>query len=152
MKLVITSVFVFCFLIALANGQTPSPLPEGAGVGEIFSSIVEIFKNWSGLSYQYKIAAVLFIIVGIFKNSALAPYWNGLGKLKPFVAPFLSLVAFLFMIQPFTLDAFIAAITTGVAAGYFAQIVDALKLIPGLGSYIEVISIFIGKVFKKPQQ
>jgi hypothetical protein len=128
-----------------------APLPEGAGIGEIFFEVVKLFQDGKGLSYQYKIAGSLFILVAVFKNSALQPHWDKLGKFKPFVAPILSLVAFLFLVQPFTFESFIAAVTTGAAAGYFAQIVDALKTIPKVGSFVTFLSDIIGKIFKKPQ-
>jgi len=128
-----------------------APLPEGAGVGEIFIEVVRLFQDGKGLSYQYKISGILFILVAIFKNSALQPHWEKLDKFKPFIAPLLSLVAFLFMVQPFTIETLIAAITTGAAAGYFSQIIDALKTIPSVGSFVTFLSDIIGKLFKKPQ-
>lgn len=128
-----------------------APLPEGAGLGDIFLEVVKLFKDSEGLSYQYKIAAGLFIVVAIFKNSALQPHWDKLGKFKPLVAPLLSLIAFLFLVQPFTLQTAIAAITTGAAAGYFSQILDALKTIPSVGSFFAFVSDIFGKIFKKPE-
>ena len=128
------------------------PLPEGAGLSELFLEVVRLFKDTDGLSYQYKIASGLFIIVAISKNSALQPYWDKLGKFKPLVAPVLSLVAFLFMVQPFTLQAFLAAISTGAAAGYFAQLLDVLKVsVPKVNLVISFVSDIVGKIFKKPQ-
>jgi uncharacterized membrane protein YbaN (DUF454 family) len=129
----------------------PVPLPGGAGLGEIFVEVVKLFQDSKSLSYQYKIAATLFILVAIFKNSALQPQWEKLGKFKALVAPVLSLVAFLFMVQPFTVETAIAAITTGAAAGYFSQILDALKSIPTVGPFITFVSDIIGKIFKKPE-
>jgi uncharacterized membrane protein YbaN (DUF454 family) len=127
-----------------------SPLPDSAGAGDIFIEVVKLFQDSKGLSYQYKISATLFILVAIFKNSSLQPYWERLGKHKPLVAPSLSLIAFLFMVQPFTLKAAMAAIATGAAAGYFAQILDAVKTIPKVGSLITFVSETYSKIFKKP--
>lgn len=141
--------FIIAFLgLGYAFGQ--SSLPEGAGVGEIFLEVVKVFNESKGLSYQYKIASALFIVVAIFKNSGLQPYWNKLGVAKPLIAPVLSLVAFLFMVQPFTVEAAIAAITTGAAAGYFSQILDVLKQVPKLGGIITFVRDIIGKIFNKP--
>jgi hypothetical protein len=127
------------------------PLPEGSSMGELFLEVVRLFNDSKGLSYQYKIAASLFVVVAIFKNSALQPYWEKLGKIKPLVAPGLSLIAFLFMVQPFTLEALLAAITTGAAAGYFAQILDALKVsVPKVNYFLGFIKDIVGKIFKKP--
>lgn len=150
MKFIGTIALFSLFWTMIALGQV-SPLPEGAGISEIFLEVVKLFKDSDSLSYQYKIAAGLFILVAIFKNSALQPYWEKLGKFKPLVAPLLSLVAFLFMVQPFTLGAFIAAITTGAAAGYFAQILDALKVsIPTVNTLLTFVGDIVGKIFKKP--
>jgi hypothetical protein len=147
--LIVSIILTWSFL-ALAQ---VAPLPEGAGVSDIFLEVVRLFKDAEGLSYQYKIAGGLFVVVAISKNSALEPYWEKLGKFKPFVAPVLSLVAFLFMVQPFTLQAFLAAITTGAAAGYFAQILDALKVsVPKVNLLVSFVSDIVGKIFKKPQQ
>lgn len=130
-----------------ALGQ-PSPLTDGAGLSEIFTEVVKVFEDSKGLSYQYKIASVLFVSVAIFKNSDLQPYWDRLGKAKPLVAPLLSLVAFLFMVQPFTLDTALAAITTGAAAGYFAQVLDALKVVPKVGGFFVFLSDFFSNFLK----
>jgi len=136
-------------LMIVAHAQV-GPMAEDATIGEIFSQVVKIFGQWGGLTYQYKIAAVLFILVAVVKNSMFLPHWEKLGKFRPLVAPLLSLVAFLMMVQPFTLETFLAAITTGAAAAYFSQIVDVLKMFPGIGTAIEFISLFVGKIFKKP--
>lgn len=144
-------VVVLCAWTVYVWGQV-APIPEGAGLGDIFVEVVRLFQDSKGLSYQYKIAGALFIIVAISKNSILQPYWDKLGKIKPLVAPGLSLIAFLFMVQPFTLNSFLAAISTGVAAGYFAQILDALKVsVPKVNLLISFVSDIVGKIFKKPQ-
>lgn len=114
----------------MVSAQTPMPLPEGAEMGQIFAEVVKVFTNWKGLTTQYKIAGILFIIIALFKHSSMRPTWDKLGRWKPLIAPILSLLAFSLMVQPFTVEAFVAAMTTGAAAGYFAQIVDALKTIP----------------------
>jgi hypothetical protein len=124
---------------------------DGLGIFEIFGQVTELFSDSKGLSYQYKIATALFLIVGLFKNSMMKPLWDKLGKFKPLVAPLLSLIAFLFMVQPFTFSTFVAAITTGAAAGYFSQVLDALKTFPKIGYVAAVISDVVGKVFKRPQ-
>lgn len=129
----------------------PAPLPEGSGLGEIFVAVAKIFQDQAGISYQYKIASILFILIALFKNSALQPYWDKLGKIKPLVAPFLSLVAFLFMVQPFTLETALAAVTTGAVAGYFAQILDALKTLPKVGPFFVFISDVFASIVKKRQ-
>jgi hypothetical protein len=54
------------------------------------------------------------------------------------------------MVQPFTVEAAIAAITTGAAAGYFSQILDVLKQVPKLGGIITFVRDIIGKIFNKP--
>ena len=136
-------------LIITAQAYGPMPLPEDGGFSGVFIAVTDLFSNWSELSYQYKIAGVLFIMVGLFKNSVFRPVWDSLGKWKPLVAPTLSLIAFLFMVKPFTLSTFIAAISTGAAAGYFSQILDALKTIPKIGYLSSFISDVVGKFLKK---
>lgn len=130
----------------LALGQSiPAPLPEDANIGHIFAVVVNLFSQ-EGLSYQYIIASVLFVMVSFFKMSSMRALWDKLGKWKPFVAPTLSLIAFAFLIRPFTLQAFIAAITTGAAAGYFSQLIDALKTIPSIGFIFEVLGDIVKKI------
>lgn len=128
----------------------PAPLPEDASLATIFETVVLLFSNSKGISYQYKIASGLFILVALVKNSAMAPFWDRLGKLKPLVAPVLSLIAFLFLAQPFTVETALAAVTTGAAAGFFAQILDALKIVPSIGGILSFASAVVGKLLKKP--
>jgi hypothetical protein len=144
--------FVFAiFATALVYGQIVPSISESAGMGEIFLEVVKLFQNSEGLSYQYRISGFLFLTVALAKNSVVAPYWDKLGKLKPLVAPILSLVAFLFLVQPFTVQSAIAAIATGAAAGYLAQLVDAAKeLFPRFQALISLISDIVGKIFKRP--
>jgi hypothetical protein len=149
MKSFLTLAALLCFSFVV-YGQ-PAPLPETAGIGEIFVEVVKIFQTPTGLSAHYKIASILFILVALFKNSMFQPHWTALGKWKPFVAPVLSLAAFLVMVQPLTLESVFAALTTGAAAGYFAQILDAVKTLPGVSSVALFVTELVGKLLKKPQ-
>jgi hypothetical protein len=138
------------FTVGLVFGQV-GEVPQTETLGQIFQEAVGLFTNWKGLSYQYKIAGVLFILVGTAKNSVLAPHWEKLPKaIKPWVAPVLSLVAFLFMVQPFTLETALAAVATGAAAGYAAQLLDLIKMIPGVGPVIRTVIDVVGVVLKRP--
>jgi hypothetical protein len=138
---------------ALAFAQATLPeIPAEPTFSYSIAQFVELFKNWSLLSVQMKVASVLVILVGLVKNSALSPLFDKLGKFKALVAPLLMLIAAFMYVQPFTLATAIAAITTGVAAGYFHQVLDMVKAIPGLGPvYVKIIE-FIGGYLGAPKK
>ena len=142
-------VLVFYSVLIMAQTIAPAPIPDDGGLAGIFIAVSDLFSDWQYLSYQYKIAGCLFILVAVFKNSKFKPLWDILGKWKPLVAPTLSLIAFLLMVKPFTINTLLAAITTGAAAGYFSQILDALKTIPQVSFISGMISGFISKFIKK---
>jgi hypothetical protein len=140
--------FTVVFIIfSLSVSAQVAPLPDDVDLNGIFVEVVKLFGSWKGLTYQYQIAAILFILVGFFKNSSMKFLWDKLGKAKALMAPTLSLIAFMFLIRPFTFDAFIAAITTGVGASYMSQIFDVIKELPKVGpklrSMIEFLGIFV---------
>lgn len=143
--------FGMLLITGVAFGQVPPVvLPSEPTMTDMFTAVVALFGSWKTLTYQYQISAVLFLVVGLVKNSAMQPAWDKLGKLKVLVGPVLSLVAFLFLVQPFTVQTALAAVTTGFAAGAAAQVLDVLKTVPKIGAFIHFISEIIGKILKKP--
>jgi hypothetical protein len=153
MRFLISFLIVFCMFMGLSMAQVPPViLPEEPKINDIVMAIVKLFGDWKSLSYQYQISAVIFLLIGLTKNSLVRPHWDKLGDAKVIAAPVLSLVAFLLLVQPFTLEAALAAVTTGAAAVYFSQVFDLIKKIPGVGPMIVMIVDLIGKIFRKPQK
>ncbi len=143
----IIGTIVFASFAALAQGE----LPPTETISDMFGYAVALFHDWKGLTSQAKIASVIFLIVGATKNSALAPHWDKIAKqYKPWVAPFLSLVATLVMVRPLTLESFLAAMATGAAAGYAANLLDLVKTIPGVGKLVVSIIDIVGAILKRP--
>lgn len=152
MRMFLSMLIMAMFLMTgLAFAQMPE-IPASGSFQLTVEQLVELFKNWEVISSQMKIAMILVMIIGVVKNSAFESYFKFFGKWKPVVAPTLSLIVAFLFVQPFTLATALAAITTGVAAGFLSQILDALKTIPGLGSvYVTLIDI-IGKLLGKPEK
>lgn len=144
--------FLLLFISFMCLGQSPLPVTSGDDFAVIFGQIVKLFGQWNVLSYQYKISAILLIIVSLIKHSALRPLWDKLGKYKALLAPVLSLIAFLFLVQPFTFQTFIAAITTGAAASYFSQVIKMLKDIPQLNIIMTIFSDILDFILKRPKK
>lgn len=153
MRLTYLVVILLSLFVGVAIAQeVVAQLPAEPTVNDLVMAVVQLFGDWKGLSAQAKISAVIFLVLGATKNSLLAPLWNKLGDAKFLAGPALSLLGALILVQPFTLQTAIAAITTGAAAGYFSQLLDYLKTLKGIGPILTSIIDIIGVVLKKPEQ
>lgn len=151
MKVYLGIIALFCFMSAAMAQAVPMPLPDNASIEQLFSAAISLFSDFKLLSSQMKVAGVLFLLIAVVKNSMFQPLWAKLGDAKKIAAPVLSLAAFFVMQPKLDLSVVIAAITTGAAASYLADILDLLKKIPGIGSvYVKIIDV-IGMLLKKPQ-
>ena len=154
MRFLISFLAVFCMFMGFAMAQVPPVvLPDEPQINDLVMAVIKLFGDWKALSYQYQISGVLFLLIGATNNSIVKTYWDKLGDAKKIAAPSLSLAAFLLLVQPFTLEAALAAVTTGAAAAYFADLFDLVKTkVPVVGTAIQFIVDIFGKILGKPKQ
>lgn len=136
----------------------PTP-PPGSEVqlGDWLKSVLDLFGGLGQyVNWQLKAVAIIFVVIGSFKVSALAPLWEKLGKGKAFVAPILGVVASLLAVwgsnvSAFSWSAAFIAISTGAGALALADLFDAVKKWPGVGPVVVSIITVLEKLLKKPQ-
>jgi hypothetical protein len=119
-------------------------------LSDLLTQISTIFNSWAAWSVTAKISGILFLAVGSIKNSIISKYtWDKLGKFKFIVAPAFSLIAHLIIVSPFTWNTVWLALTTGICSGFLADLLDAIKVIPGIGTTWVKIVTWIGSLLGK---
>ena len=123
-------------------------------VGDIFQQIIAAIGDWKKLGWQAGLAGVFTVLLSTMKNSLLRAWlWDKVPEWgKVLVAPILSIAIFaLAMGSAFDVKAFVAALTTGVAAVYLHQLLDGLKKAPFIKDWMKSVIDFIAKLLKKPE-
>ncbi|GAB1376784.1 hypothetical protein MASR1M48_16360 [Lactococcus petauri] len=104
---------------------------------ELLNQTLEFFKNSSGLSGMAEASAIIFLIVGFVKSSALSFIWDKLGKFKPFAAPVLAIAGAITnefaATGKISLQVALLALGHGMGALAIAELFDAFKGVKGLG-------------------
>lgn len=132
---------VFCtvsFVTCYAFASTVEPQ-------DFFAQMLEVIKNFGGLSTMAKISSVILLIVASMKVTALSGLWDKLGNFKAWLAPALGLVAGIIGIGhdgPITLASVMVYISAGGGAVILHELLDSLKSVPGIGpTYLTIINI-----------
>ena len=123
----------FC---AFAFAQDASVPPADIPVADFLTQIIQAVKGFGGLSWMLKVASVCLVIVSSMKVSALKPLWDKLGTAQKWVAPVLALIAGL-LSQGTSISwaSALAYLGAGAAAPYIHDLLDLIKVIPGIGSF-----------------
>lgn len=140
--------------VAAAVVEAAPAQPE-VGIGQIMQDTVKAFSDWKMVGWQLGLAALITALISTMKNSFLrgllwdkVPNW-----LKLFMAPLLSLLAFVLMSgQGFSAPVVLAAITTGIGSQYLHEMLDALKGAPFVGSKWQWVVDVLGSLLKAPKQ
>lgn len=147
MKLFLTfAVLFFASFAVLAQDVPPVVLPPG----DFLTQVVDFIKGFGGLPSLAKISGVLVILVASMKVTFLNDLvWSKLGKYQLWVAPILGLLVGLFSQgTSLTLASAFAFISAGAGAVALHEVLDLVKVIPGLGSLwvsvIEAIESVLG--------
>ena len=143
-------VFILAFLMTgvyclAQDGTMPTPPPNTEDVGEFLTYVFGLFGDWQGfITWQAKIIAGLYILIGLWKVSILKPLWDKLGKFKALVAPVLSLIVTIVLATQgdVTFEVILIALTSGAGALALADILDFIKKLPGIGTiWVKIIEI-----------
>lgn len=128
-------------------------IPE-EDLGYIFSQLLKAIGDWKAIGWQAGLAGMLTLLIGTMKNSLLRAYiWDKIPQpAKVLVAPLVAIIVFaLGMGKDFSVGAFIAALTTGVASVYLHQLILALMQAPFVGEKVKAVLDFLAKLLKKPE-
>jgi len=134
------SVLIIAFFasFALAQGALPAQNMEL----DFFKQIISFVQSFGGYSWGLKISGICMIIVSSMKVSFLKPLWDKLGSFQVFAAPFLGVIIGLLNMGTFSWAKFLAYFAAGIGASYLYEILDLIKLIPGIGKiYISGIDL-----------
>lgn len=102
--------------------------------------ILQAVSGWKGMPVQFVLAGVVALLVSSLKVDLLRKYlWDRLGPYKVLVAPVLSLLGALVMVQPFTWSTLWAALTTGAGAIALYELFKVLKALPGVSPLVTKI-------------
>lgn len=112
--------------------------------------VLQAVSGWKDMPVQFVLAGVVALLVSSLKVEFLRKYlWDKLGAFKVFVAPVLSLLGALLVVDPFTWSTFWSALTTGAGAIALYEILKALKEFPGISPLVNKIIEFISNFIKK---
>lgn len=120
------------------------------------AQVVELVNSWGGLPWYLRVSGVITILLSSIKVSIIRTWtWDKLGKDAKFWAPMvLALIGGLFAHGQgvFKFDVIFAYLTAGAGAIVLHQILDAVKLIPGIGSvWVGIIEI-LKLILKAPKE
>lgn len=120
---------------------------------DFLSQVFSVVKSLGGMAWGLKIASIMFLVVGSMKVSLIRSFtWDKIpAALKVWLAPFLSALAGLFSSGNFDKASLTAWALAGGGAVLLYQILEGVKLIPGIGpKYVSIIN-FIGVLLGKPK-
>lgn len=150
-------IFSLAPLAALADTvASPSPNPvitqvlTDSNAASLDSTVfvadaISAFKAFGGLSGMTKVALVILLIIASMKVSFLNSVWAKLGKIQIWIAPALGLIAGAFLLPSISLGGLFTYVSAGAGAVFLHEILDLVKLIPGLGTiYVSIINIVEG--------
>lgn len=116
----------------------------------LISQVVLQASSASVPSYA-KISGLVLLLVSFAKTSFAQPLWDKLGNAKILVAPILSIIIAIVSIHPFSFSALYDSLLGGALAVATHELLDKMKLLPGVGpGYIKLISFF-EKMLKSPK-
>ncbi len=167
--------FLWLFLVALVGSYfmslvafaDPSPLPmvlvdlkshsslPSVDLNQFLSDVMATMQKLGGLPWSLKVASASLILVAAFKVSVLDDLlWKKLGGLQAFAAPTLALVSGLAIMLAqgqLTLAGAGAYLISGAGAIALHELLDAMKMIPGLGPiYVSMITLIESKLGGNP--
>ena len=121
---------------------------------DFFTQLMETVKGFGGFTGVGKISAVIVLLIASMKVSFLNQMlWSKLGKIQAAVAPVLGLIGGILMAGmngklPTPAEAMVY-ISAGVGAIFLHEVLDLIKMTPGIGpmwvSLINLIEGFLGK-------
>lgn len=118
-------------------------------------SILDFILHHGGLGTPLLIACICLILIASMKVTVLdSLFWDHLGRLQAFVAPVLGIIVGLIMVHmsgPITLAAIVTYAGSGAGAVVIHELLDALKGMPGLGTfYVNVIQFLEDRLGGNP--
>lgn len=128
---------------------SPSPVATVSApadsTSDFLSQVFNLISQFGGLSWAARIAAMVLLLIASMKVSFLAPVWAKLGEAQVFMAPLLGIIAGVVSMKPFSWAGLLAYLGAGAGAIMLHEILDGVKVIPGLGSmYVAAINFFEG--------
>lgn len=138
---IFTLIFVCFFSIGVLAADTP------VDPASFLGQVLDFIKGFGGLSWFGKLSGILLIVVASMKVSFLNDLiWSKLGALQAWLAPLLGLLTGIVSLlaggQPITLAALTAYLAAGAGAVALHQLLDTLKVVPGLGSvWVSIINV-----------
>ena len=119
-------VFLFSLLAfpLLALAQTPEE-----DIGFILKQALDAVSNWQAVGWQAGLAGFITLLISTTKNTLIRKYtWDKIPKnFRVFVPPLLAILLFaLQMGKGFSMQAFVAGITTGAASVYLHELLSAV--------------------------
>lgn len=136
----IASAFSFCTAFAQDVVQ-----PQ-----DFFAQVMAAMQSFGGLSTMAKISSVILLLVASMKVSFLKSLiWDKLGAAQAWVGPLLGLIAGVLGIgnggAPITLASVMAYAAAGGGAVLLHELLDSVKVLPGIGSvYVSIINVIEG--------
>lgn len=122
-------------------------LPLDQFLNQVFQAITAM----GGLPWAGKVAAICLLVVGSMKVSFLRPLWDKLGAAKVFLAPVLAIIGGILSLPEISVAGVMAYMFAGAGAIALAEVLKAVKEIPGIGPvYVAVIDLISG-LLKKPE-
>lgn len=136
---------------AFAQATVPAnPIPAPVAPGDFFNQVLAFIQSWGGIPTILKVAGIITILVASMKVTYLNTLiWSKLGGAQVYVAPALGLIAGILGIgnggAAITAASIFAYVSAGAGAVFLHEILDSVKVIPGIGAiYVTIITIVEG--------
>jgi hypothetical protein len=141
----INAILVVMFTILLCSAMAfAQTAPVEIPADQFFGQIIDMIRQFGGLSWAGKIAAIVLILIASMKVSFLRPLWDKLGKAKPWAAPVLGLIAGVLSLTvqgSLSFSGVMAYLIAGAGAVLLSEMLELVKVIPGIGPmYVAVIN------------
>jgi hypothetical protein len=119
-------------IFVLAQVAAPTSVSLADWVGLLITTLKDFIM--SGVTWQVKVAAVIALLISSMKVSFLQGLWAKLGDFQIWLAPILGLVAgIISVLSGGTWTDVLGYVAAGGGAVFIHELLDIVKIIPGLG-------------------
>ncbi len=136
MKYLFALILSFAFA-ALAWADAPTQLATDAT--SFLSEVIAYIHSFGGQTWLFKVSSLIMLVVAVVKVTPLSALWAKMEGKQIWVAPVLGLAYGVFSLaltgSPITLAAVMAYVTAGGGAVFLHELLDLVKLIPGIGPF-----------------
>ncbi len=141
---------LFVFMLSAFAWAGTDPAQIATDATSFFTEVIVYIHGFGGQTWLFKVSSIVMLAVAVVKTVPfLSGIWTALEGKQVWLAPLLGLLGGILTLAmagtPITFAALVAYATAGAGGMYLYELLDLLKLIPGIGPFwVSLIGIAEG--------